>query len=144
MLKRLMARAKDEGLHLAPFVGIGCPGKINADGSIETGAQNLPGNWESSRFNLPASIYEAIPKIGDFETAILMHNDAGVQGLSEVPFMQDVENGRSSPSAPASATLCTATATQIRCESGPGAWFRSSIDHCHRAVFNTRSTGVRR
>jgi hypothetical protein len=35
MLKRLIARAKDDGLHLAPFIGIGCPGKIDADGSIE-------------------------------------------------------------------------------------------------------------
>jgi hypothetical protein len=35
--------------------------------------------------------FEAIQKIGDFETSILMHNDAVVQGLSEVPFMQDVE-----------------------------------------------------
>jgi hypothetical protein len=67
------------------------PGKIEADGSIDRGAKNLPGNWESSKFNLPATLYKAIPKIGDFETLILMHNDAVVQGLSEVPFMQDVE-----------------------------------------------------
>jgi hypothetical protein len=36
-------------------------------------------------------LYEAIPRIGDFDTAIVMHNDAVVQGLSEVPFMQDVD-----------------------------------------------------
>ena len=64
---------------------------IDADGSIEKGAQNLPGNWESSKFNLPASLVEAIPQIGDHDTAVLMHNDGVVQGLSEVPFMQDVE-----------------------------------------------------
>jgi hypothetical protein len=91
MLKRLIARAEKDDLHLAPFIGIGCPGKIEPDGSIDRGAQNLPGNWESSRFNLPAALFEAIPKIGDFETLILMHNDAVVQGLSEVPFMQDVD-----------------------------------------------------
>jgi hypothetical protein len=34
---------------------IGYPGKIETDGSIEAGAQNLPGNWESSRFNLPTN-----------------------------------------------------------------------------------------
>ena len=85
------ARAKKEGFKLAPFIGIGCPGIIEEDGSIDRGAQNLPGNWESSRFNLPAALLEAIPKIGDDETAILMHNDAVVQGLSEVPFMQDVK-----------------------------------------------------
>jgi hypothetical protein len=48
-------------------------------------------NWESSRFNLPATVIEAIPRIGEFETAIVMHNDAVVQGLSEVSVMLDVK-----------------------------------------------------
>ena len=91
MLKDLIAATEAEGLKLAPFIGIACPGVINGDGSIEKGAQNLPGNWESSKFNLPASLVEAIPQIGDHDTAVLMHNDGVVQGLSEVPFMQDVE-----------------------------------------------------
>jgi predicted NBD/HSP70 family sugar kinase len=78
-------------MKLAPFIGIGCPGKIEADGSIDRGAQNLPGNWESAKFNLPAELCEAIPSIDDHDTSIVMHNDAVVQGLSEVPFMQDVE-----------------------------------------------------
>ena len=91
MLKDLIASADAEGLRLAPFIGIACPGVINEDGSIEKGAQNLPGNWESSKFNLPASLVEAIPQIGDHDTAILMHNDGVAQGLSEVPFMQDVD-----------------------------------------------------
>jgi hypothetical protein len=91
MLKELIATAEAEGLKLAPFIGIACPGVIDADGSIEKGAQNLPGNWESSKFNLPASLVEAIPQIGNHDTAVLMHNDGVVQGLSEVPFMQDVE-----------------------------------------------------
>jgi hypothetical protein len=91
MLKGLIAAADTEGLKLAPFIGIACPGVIKEDGSIEKGAQNLPGNWESSKFNLPASLVEAIPEIGEHDTAILMHNDGVVQGLSEVPFMQDVE-----------------------------------------------------
>ena len=90
MLKGLIAAADTEGLKLAPFIGIACPGVIDADGSIEKGAQNLPGNWESSKFNLPASLVEAIPQIGDHDTAVLMHNDGVAQGLSEVPFMQDV------------------------------------------------------
>lgn len=90
MLKELIAAADKENLKLAPFIGIACPGVINEDGSIEKGAQNLPGNWESSRFNLPASLVEAIPQIGDHDTAIVMHNDGVVQGLAEVPFMQDV------------------------------------------------------
>jgi len=92
MLKPLIEKAKKEGLQLAPFIGIGCPGVILKDGSIDRGAQNLPGNWESSRFHLPASLHEAIPRIGDDDTAIVMHNDAVVQGLSEAPFMGDVEH----------------------------------------------------
>ncbi len=91
MLKDLITAAEAEGLKLAPFIGIACPGVINEDGSIEKGAQNLPGNWESSKFNLPASLAEAIPQIGEHDAAVLMHNDGVVQGLSEVPFMQDVE-----------------------------------------------------
>jgi len=92
MLKDLIAAAEAEGHVLAPFIGIAVPGVINEDGSIEKGAQNLPGNWESSRFNLPASLVEGIPHIGDYDTAVVMHNDGVVQGLSEVPFMQDVEH----------------------------------------------------
>jgi hypothetical protein len=57
-------------LKLAPFVGIGCPGVIEEDGSIDRGAQNLPGNWESSKFNLPLALYEMIPTIGEHETSV--------------------------------------------------------------------------
>lgn len=91
MLKGLIAEAEEEGLKLAPFIGVSCPGVINEDGSIAKGAQNLPGNWESSKFNLPASLIEGIPEIGDHDTAVVMHNDGVVQGLAEVPFMQDAE-----------------------------------------------------
>lgn len=91
MLKGLIEEAEAEGLKLAPFIGVSCPGVINEDGSIEKGAQNLPGNWESSKFNLPASLIEGVPQIGGHDTAIVMHNDGVVQGLAEVPFMQDVE-----------------------------------------------------
>jgi predicted NBD/HSP70 family sugar kinase len=92
MLKELIAAAEAEGLKLAPFIGVACPGIINEDGSIEKGAQNLPGNWESSQFNLPALLTEAIPEIGEHDTAVVMHNDGVVQGLSEAPFMQDVRS----------------------------------------------------
>jgi hypothetical protein len=91
MLKDLIGKADKEGFRLAPFIGIACPGVIKSDGSIEKGAQNLPGNWESSKFNLPASLIEAIPQIGEHDTVIVMHNDGVVQGLSETPFMQDVK-----------------------------------------------------
>jgi hypothetical protein len=92
MLKGLIGAAEKKRLKLAPFIGIGCPGFIEEDGSIDRGAQNLPGNWESSKFNLPVALHDMIPTIGDHETSIVMHNDAVVQGLSEIPFMQDVEH----------------------------------------------------
>lgn len=92
MLNDLIKRARKEGYELAPFIGLGCPGVIRADGSIERGGQNLPGNWETKSFNLPQRLREAIPKIGDHETVVVMHNDAVVQGLSELPFMQDVRH----------------------------------------------------
>src|SRR5438128_769361 len=82
MLRRLVKHADKHDLGLAPFIGLACPGIIAKDGRIERGAQNLPGNWESNRFNLPDRISEAIPKIGKHRTAVVMHNDAVVQGLS--------------------------------------------------------------
>lgn len=89
MLKSLVKAADKKKLKLAPVIGIGCPGVIREDGGIERGAQNLPGNWESSRFNLPKEIQESIPVIGEHETMVVMHNDAVVQGLSELPRMRD-------------------------------------------------------
>ncbi len=91
MLKGLIAAAKKKGMKLAPFIGVGCPGIIEDDGSIDRGAQNLPGNWESARFNLPRILHTSIPAIGENETSIVMHNDAVVQGLSEIPYMRDAE-----------------------------------------------------
>jgi predicted NBD/HSP70 family sugar kinase len=91
MLKGFIAHAEKGRRSLAPFVGIGCPGVIEADGRITRGGQNLPGNWESARFNLPEELAAALPKIDGHTPMVVMHNDAVVQGLSEVPFMGDVE-----------------------------------------------------
>ena len=88
MLKGLIAKAEKEGYKLAPFIGVACPGVIKSDGSIEKGTQNLPGNWESSKFNLPASLVEAIPQIGEHDTAsVVMHNDAA-RGAGTIPKFQ--------------------------------------------------------
>lgn len=91
MLRRLITRAQKGRIRMAPFIGVGCPGRIEPDGSVDRGAQNLPGDWESENFNLPDCLQERIPKIGRHATAVLMHNDAVVQGLSEVPYMRDVK-----------------------------------------------------
>lgn len=88
----LEQRAAKDGLKLAPFIGVGCPGVILEDGTIDRGGQNLPGNWEAKKFNLPQRLREALPSIGGHDTLVVMHNDAVVQGLSELPWMQDVEH----------------------------------------------------
>lgn len=91
MLRGYVQRAEQDGIRLAPFIGIGCPGVIRADGTIARGGQNLPGNWEGAGFNLPRQLGGLMPRIGAAETIIMMHNDAVVQGLSEVPRMRAVE-----------------------------------------------------
>ncbi|RST55636.1 ROK family protein [Variovorax sp. MHTC-1] len=91
MLNDQMRYATKKGIRLAPFIGIGCPGLIRKDGSISRGAQNLPGDWESEHFHLPTELSKRIATIGGEAVLILMHNDAVVQGLSELPFMRDVK-----------------------------------------------------
>lgn len=91
MIERLRKTAKKAKRSLAPVIGIACPGVIAPDGSILSGAQNLPGNWEKDDFNLGERIMDAIPTIEGHETQVLIHNDAVVQGLCEAPFMRDVE-----------------------------------------------------
>lgn len=93
MLEGLVKVAVKDGLEVLPFIGVACPGVINADGSIDRGGQNLPGgNWESSKFNLVTRLQEAIPKLSGHDTHVIMHNDAVVQGLSEAPFQTDIEH----------------------------------------------------
>lgn len=91
MLESQIRYCRKKGIRLAPFIGIGCPGLIRKDGSISRGAQNLPGDWESDNFHLPSELCKRIPVIDGETTEALMHNDAVVQGLSELPFMQDVK-----------------------------------------------------
>jgi predicted NBD/HSP70 family sugar kinase len=87
MLVRLIKKAKHKSFRLAPFVGIGCPGFVADDGTIKRGTQNLPGNWSSSSFNLAQEISTRIVKLAGIEPTIVIHNDAVVQGLSEIPRM---------------------------------------------------------
>jgi len=81
MLNGLGAQARTLGIRLAPFVGIACPGRIEADGSIPQGAQNLPGDWETP-FNLARELGKRLDRIAGRRVRIVLHNDAVVQGLS--------------------------------------------------------------
>ena len=88
MLESLCERAAKDGLSLLPVVGVGCPGVIREDGTIAAGTQNLPGNWESATFHLPEEIRKRFARIVDNEVTVVMHNDAVVQGLSQIPRMR--------------------------------------------------------
>jgi predicted NBD/HSP70 family sugar kinase len=92
MLKTDVRVARREKLKLAPFVGIGCPGRVRLDGAIDRGTQNLPGNWEADRFNLPQYLREHLKIARQHDTTVLMHNDAVVQGLSELPKLGGVKH----------------------------------------------------
>jgi hypothetical protein len=86
-MRKLIGKAEANGLRLSPTIGVASPGFISSDGSIGSGSEVLPGNWRSPEFNLPARIVEQIPSIGRHETRVVLHNDAVVQGLSELPFL---------------------------------------------------------
>lgn len=92
MLETLVKRAKRRKLALAPFIAIGCPGRIRFDGLVDRGAQNLPGDWQSPHFNLPLRVRDGLPRMGGHDTVVVMHNDAVVQGLSEAPRMREVSH----------------------------------------------------
>lgn len=88
MLDSLVRRARQDDLRLAPFVGVGCPGGISSDGTITCGTQNLPGDWQEAGFNLPARLAASLPRIDGAEITVVLHNDAVLQGLSEVSRMR--------------------------------------------------------
>lgn len=92
MVRLLAGHAEEKKLKLAPIIGIGCPGRIGGDGSIENGTQNLPGNWEARDFHLPEAVRERMPYINGEKTRVVLHNDAVVQGLSEVSRMRDTKH----------------------------------------------------
>lgn len=92
MVRLLAGHAEEKKLKLAPVIGIGCPGRIGEDGSIENGAQNLPGNWEAKDFHLPEAVRERMPYINGDKTRVILHNDAVVQGLSEVSRMRETKH----------------------------------------------------
>ena len=92
MIDKVIRKCRCEKIRLAPFIGIGCPGRIRPNGMIDRGAQNLPGKWEGDAFNLPAILRDRLVVLKGHETVVLMHNDAVVQGLSQIPVMQDVQH----------------------------------------------------
>jgi hypothetical protein len=91
MLCDLSDRARQEAFKLSSFVGVGCPGMIRDDGRVERGGQNLPGNWQAVDFNLAQTLTHELAISWRRDVCVLMHNDAVIQGLSELPFIGEVE-----------------------------------------------------
>jgi predicted NBD/HSP70 family sugar kinase len=91
MLSSLTDEAEKAKFRLAPLVRVGVPGEIDDEGYIVDGAQNLPGDWEDERFNLPLELAAKLPKIGGEKASVSIHNDAVAQGLAELPFMRDIK-----------------------------------------------------
>lgn len=91
MICALSDEAAKAKFRLSPLVRIGVPGEIDEEGYILSGAQNLPGDWEDERFNLPMELAAKLPKIGGEKASVSIHNDAVAQGLAELPFMRDIK-----------------------------------------------------
>ncbi|GHA78952.1 ROK family protein [Cognatilysobacter bugurensis] len=89
MLNGLAAEARTIGVRLAPCVGIACPGRVEPDGSVPQGTQNLPGDW-APPFLLPRELEARLDAIDGQPPQVLMHNDAVIQGLGELHLMHDV------------------------------------------------------
>jgi hypothetical protein len=92
MTAKLVEEAQDAKMKVAPFITVGCPGMITRDGTIEKGAQNLPGDWEEHDFSLSAELAAQLPLINGHEPLFVIHNDAVVQGLSEATNMTDIDH----------------------------------------------------
>lgn len=89
MLNALAALARSTGLKLAPFVGVACPGTMDAQGRLRAGTQNLPGQWEAP-FDFPRELAARLDRVAGRRPQVLLHNDAVVQGLAEHVRMRDV------------------------------------------------------
>ncbi len=91
MLRESVKYGEKRDWKIGPLIGVGVPGTVLEDGGLEGGILNLPGDWKAPHFNLPARLRTMVPEISGQPTQVIMHNDAVVQGLSEAPYMTDVE-----------------------------------------------------
>ncbi len=90
MIAGLATEARAAGFQLCPVVAVGAPGTVEPDGRIAAGADNLPGDWHDDAFRFPEMLAAALRNEGHLDCAVVLHNDAVVQGLSEASFQRDV------------------------------------------------------
>jgi hypothetical protein len=62
MLSELVTQAKRDSIHLAPVIGLACPGVIGADGSIASGAHNLGPSMTAPMFHGPPALCYCRPE----------------------------------------------------------------------------------
>ena len=92
MLEELIEKATAEKLQAGALPGGRLPRPDRRPGFIVAGGQNLPGNWEGNSFNLAHDLVGRLDRIQGHEPVVVIHNDAVVQGLSEIPRMKDVSH----------------------------------------------------
>ena len=90
LLEELADRSRRKGDNLAPFVGIGCGGVVRADGCVTQAGAGFAAGLFGSGLNLPLELCARLPKIGDHDTVVALHNGIVLQGLSQDGFMRDV------------------------------------------------------
>ncbi len=89
--KAMFAIAASDGVRLAPFVGLSCPGVVRPQGRLASGGQNLPGDWSEDGFDLPREVAARLEPVSGQAPLVMLHNDAVIQALSDLPRMRDVE-----------------------------------------------------
>ncbi|WP_168990393.1 ROK family protein [Aureimonas flava] len=90
-IRDMIEAAERAALRLCPLVGLSCPGVVCPDGRLASGGQNLPGDWSDGAFSLPREVAERIGTIAGQPPRVLVHNDAVIQALSELPHLRDVD-----------------------------------------------------
>ena len=91
MLDELIGKAKKEGSSSRRSSASAAPASSPRTAPSTAARRTCRATGNPANSICPARSTRRIPKIGDDETAIIMHNDAVVQGLSEAPFMTDVK-----------------------------------------------------
>ena len=91
LLKDLIAKADKEGSSLRRSSASPVPASSRATVRSRKARRTCPATGRAASSTCRQVLSRGIPQIGGHDTAIVMHNDGVVQGLSEVPFMQDVK-----------------------------------------------------
>ena len=92
MLEELIERAGKDGLKPGAVHRHRLP-RRHPRGRLHRARRTEPaGQLGDEELQPAAAPARSHPQIGDHDTLVVMHNDAVVQGLSELPFMQDVKH----------------------------------------------------